>query len=135
MVVRDGGPDGSGADDPGVDDPVAPIALIAGRIAPEKGTDTAIRVARRAGLGVCVVGDAYDVTYHATAVEPLLAPREWLGRLPRDGLRALMARSAVLLLPVRWDEPFGLVAAEAQMAGCPVVAYRRGGLGRSSSTA
>ena len=39
-----------------------------------------------------------------------------------------MARCAVLLMPVRWDEAFGLVAAEAQMAGCPVVAYRRGAL-------
>jgi glycosyltransferase involved in cell wall biosynthesis len=34
----------------------------------------------------------------------------------------------VLLMPIRWDEPFGLVAAEAQMAGCPVAAYRRGAL-------
>jgi glycosyltransferase involved in cell wall biosynthesis len=31
-------------------------------------------------------------------------------------------------MPVAWEEPFGLVAAESQMAGCPVVAYRRGGL-------
>jgi len=29
---------------------------------------------------------------------------------------------------VRWEEPFGMVAAEAQMAGCPVAAYRRGAL-------
>jgi hypothetical protein len=28
-----------------------------------------------------------------------------------------------------WEETFGLVAAEAQMVGCPVVAYRRGALG------
>src|SRR4029078_399167 len=40
----------------------------------------------------------------------------------------VMARSAVTICAARWDEPFGLVAAEAQMAGCPVAAYRRGGL-------
>ncbi len=107
---------------------VAPVALVAGRISPEKGTDVAIRVARRAGLAVRVVGDVYDAPYHADRVAPLLRPGEWLGPLPRAELATLMARSTVLVIPVRWDEAFGLVAAEAQMAGCPVVAYRRGAL-------
>jgi glycosyltransferase involved in cell wall biosynthesis len=39
-----------------------------------------------------------------------------------------MAGSTVTLLPVHWDEPFGMVGAEAQMAGCPVAGYSRGGL-------
>jgi glycosyltransferase involved in cell wall biosynthesis len=39
-----------------------------------------------------------------------------------------MAGAAVTLLPVQWDEPFGMVGAEAQMAGCPVAGYARGGL-------
>jgi glycosyltransferase involved in cell wall biosynthesis len=33
------------------------------------------------------------------------------------------------LCPARWDEPFGLAAAEAQACGTPVVAFNRGGLG------
>jgi len=105
-----------------------PVALIAGRISPEKGTHTAIRVARRAGLAVLVVGDVYDPDYFASAVEPLLRAGEWVGAVPRKELFHLMARCAVLLMPIAWDEPFGLVAAEAQMAGCPVVGYRRGAL-------
>lgn len=40
----------------------------------------------------------------------------------------MMAGTAVTVCAVRWDEPFGLVAAEAQMAGCPVAGYRRGAL-------
>ena len=107
---------------------VMPRALIAGRISPEKGTAIAIRVARQSGLAPLVVGDAYDSEYFAREVEPLLKPGEFIGPVPRAHLFELMARSAVLLMPVRWDEPFGLVAAEAQMAGCPVVAYRRGAL-------
>ena len=39
-----------------------------------------------------------------------------------------MATSGVTVCAVRWDEPFGMVAAEAQMAGCPVAGYRRGAL-------
>jgi glycosyltransferase involved in cell wall biosynthesis len=39
-----------------------------------------------------------------------------------------MARAAVVLCPSRWDEPFGLAAAEAQACGTPVVAFSRGGL-------
>jgi glycosyltransferase involved in cell wall biosynthesis len=40
-----------------------------------------------------------------------------------------MTRAAVVLYPARWDEPFGMAAAEAQACGTPVVAFRRGGLG------
>jgi glycosyltransferase involved in cell wall biosynthesis len=40
-----------------------------------------------------------------------------------------MARAAVVIFPARWDEPFGMVAAEAQACGTPVVAFERGALG------
>jgi glycosyltransferase involved in cell wall biosynthesis len=40
-----------------------------------------------------------------------------------------MAGAAAVLCPAAWDEPFGLVAAEAQACATPVVAFRRGGLG------
>ena len=49
--------------------------------------------------------------------------------VPRTSLWEAMARAAVVLYPARWDEPFGLAAAEAQACGTPVVAFRRGGLG------
>ena len=39
-----------------------------------------------------------------------------------------MARAAVVLCPARWDEPFGMAAADAQACGTPVVAFKRGGL-------
>ena len=51
-----------------------------------------------------------------------------LRTIPRQRLWALMARAAVTLMPIEWEEPFGLVAAEAQTAGCPVVGYARGAL-------
>ena len=107
---------------------IAPVAIIAGRISPEKGTAVAIRAARAAGLRPWVVGDPYDAAYFAAEVRPLLGDTEYLGALPRAHLSALMSQAAVTLMPIAWDEPFGLVAAESQMAGCPVVGYRRGAL-------
>jgi glycosyltransferase involved in cell wall biosynthesis len=105
-----------------------PFALVAGRITPEKGTAAALRVARRAGLEAVLVGEVYDRGYFARDVVPLLDGVHVFRTLPRERVWALMARAAVTLMPVEWDEPFGLVAAEAQLAGCPVVAYARGAL-------
>jgi glycosyltransferase involved in cell wall biosynthesis len=103
--------------------PVRPIALIAGRISPEKGIEDGVAAARLAGLEPLVVGGDYDHAYRAR-----LAGVEIRPPLARHELWRLMAESAVTLMPVKWEEPFGLVAAEAQVAGCPVAAYARGAL-------
>jgi UDP-glucose:tetrahydrobiopterin glucosyltransferase len=103
--------------------PVQRAALVAGRLSPEKGVEHAIAAARSAGLPVRVAGGHYDPAY-----EPDLEGVEVLGSLPRDALRGVMSRSAVTVCAVRWEEPYGMVAAEAQMAGCPVAAYRRGAM-------
>jgi len=105
-----------------------PIALIAGRISPEKGTAAAIRVARRGGLEPVLVGEVHDRGYFAREVVPLLDGAHVFRTLPRERVSALMQRAAITLVPIEWEEPFGLVAAEAQMAGCPVVGYARGAL-------
>ena len=99
------------------------VALIAGRISPEKGIEHAIAAARELGLPVRLAGAHYDPGY-----APNLEGVDQLGALPREELRRVMASSAVTICAVRWDEPFGMVAAEAQMAGCPVAAYRRGAM-------
>ena len=98
-------------------------ALIAGRISPEKGIEHAIAAARAAGLPVRLAGAHYDPAY---ALD--LGTADWIGSLPRDELRRVMATAGVTVCAVRWEEPFGMVAAEAQMAGCPVAGYRRGAL-------
>jgi glycosyltransferase involved in cell wall biosynthesis len=99
------------------------VALLAGRISPEKGVEHAVAAARTAGVPVRLAGAHYDPSY-----APDLGGVELLGSLPRAELRRMMAASAVTICAVRWDEPFGMVAAEAQMAGCPVAAYRRGAM-------
>jgi glycosyltransferase involved in cell wall biosynthesis len=103
--------------------------LCAGRLTPEKGVADAIRVARAAGRRLLVAGADYDTAYVEAEVRPILGSDvELLGAVPRDELYELMSRASGLLMPVHWDEPFGLVAAEAGAAGAPVIGYRRGGL-------
>ena len=103
--------------------------LFAGRIAPEKGVADAIRAARAAGRRLVIAGAPYDRAYADEVVMPLLGADVTLrGGLPRDEVLRLMSRASAVLMPVRWDEPFGLVALEGQAAGAPVVCYRRGGL-------
>src|SRR5215472_12923216 len=106
-------------------------ALFAGRLSPEKGAAEAIDIARAAGVPIDVYGDVYDPEYSREHIDPR---RSWPGvaihpGVPRTLLWEAMARAAVVLFPARWDEPFGMAAAEAQACGTPVVAFRRGGLG------
>lgn len=105
------------------EDSPTPHALVAGRISPEKGIEHALAAAGRVGLHVRVAGALYDPGYVVD-----LGDAQLLGMLSRVELRRVMADSEVTICAARWDEPFGLVAAEAQMAGCPVAAYRRGAL-------
>lgn len=104
--------------------------LFAGRLSPEKGAAEAIDIARAAGIPVDVYGDVYDAGYSRDQIDPRRGlPGVTLhGGVPRASLWKAMARAAVVLCPSRWDEPFGLAAAEAQACGTPVVAFRRGGL-------
>jgi glycosyltransferase involved in cell wall biosynthesis len=104
-------------------------AVVAARFSPEKGVADGIAAARLAGWPVDVYGTPYDRDYERSVRarwgdDPsvrLLAP---LRR--RDLWRAFGMAAAVLCLS-RWDEPFGMVAAEAQAAGTPVIASCRGG--------
>jgi glycosyltransferase involved in cell wall biosynthesis len=106
-------------------------AVFAGRLSPEKGAAEAIDIARAAGIAIDVYGDAYDAAYARDQIGPRRdGPGVAVHRgVARTSLWAVMARAAVVLCPARWDEPFGMAAAEAQACGTPVVAFRRGGLG------
>ena len=105
-------------------------ALFAGRLSPEKGALEAIEICRRAEVHLTLVGPVYDSAYAAEVARACEASQ--VARLedpvPRPELWRRMARAQVVVCPAMWDEPFGLVAAEAQAAGTPVVGFRRGGL-------
>jgi UDP-glucose:tetrahydrobiopterin glucosyltransferase len=106
------------------------VAVIAARFSPEKGMAEGIAAARGAGWPVAVYGMPYDAAYEQTVRDRWRGDEsvQFVPALERRLLwRAFAGAGAVLCLS-RWEEPFGLVAAEAQAAGTPVVATRCGGL-------
>lgn len=105
-------------------------AVFAGRLSPEKGAAEAIDITQAAGARIDVYGDIYDAEYAREQIDPR---RDRPGvavhqGVPRTSMWAAMARAAVVVCPARWDEPFGMAAADAQACGTPVVAFKRGGL-------
>lgn len=108
----------------------APLAFL-GRFDPTKGLHEAISVAVAAGRSIEVGGGAFDAPSQAYAAElqqrwkghPLV---RFLGPLDDRGKQELLARSAALLFPITWEEPFGLVMIESMACGTPVIAYPRG---------
>jgi len=105
-------------------------AVFAGRLSPEKGAAEAIEIALAAGIRIDVYGDSYDPDYAREQIDPRRADPGVSVHpgVARTTLWDAMARASVVLCPARWDEPFGMVAAEAQACGTPVVAFRRGAL-------
>lgn len=104
--------------------------LFLSRIAPEKGPQDAIRVARKLGLKLILAGkvDRADVAFHKEVIEPLIDGEQivYVGEADARLKRELYRRAMCLLMPIRWEEPFGLVMPEAMACGTPVIAYARG---------
>ncbi len=119
--------------------PFSPAAgdylVTVGRLVPHKGADRAIDVAKRAGLPLVIVG---DVTPYLSESQPYFESRirprvdgarvRHFRTLPNAEVLALVAGARAFLFPISWEEPFGLVVAEALAAGTPVVATPRGSL-------
>jgi glycosyltransferase involved in cell wall biosynthesis len=123
-VVRNGIDTDRWAPGPGGD-----RAVWTGRLVPEKAPHLAIRAAREAGIDLVLAGARLDPEYFDREVAPLLDRHvEYAGHLSSAELAELVGRSCVALASPTWDEPYGLVAAEAMSCGTPVAAFARGAL-------
>jgi glycosyltransferase involved in cell wall biosynthesis len=102
-----------------------------GRVSPEKGLDTAVEIARRAGMPLRVAAKIYpeEVHYYEELIDPLLRASPWVEFIGEVGGRRkdeFLGNAHAVLFPIEWAEPFGLVMIEAIACGTPVVAFRRG---------
>jgi glycosyltransferase involved in cell wall biosynthesis len=106
------------------------FALFLGRLSAAKGVHTAAQVALAAGMPLVIAGkcsEPAEVAYFKDQVKPLLGRSvEFVGELDRKAKLELLAKASLLLNPIAWDEPFGMVMLEALACGTPVVATHRG---------
>lgn len=108
----------------------APGLVVFGRIHPDKGTHTAIEIARQAGLPLTICGIVQDERYFREQVAPHIDGVQvtFLGSVGPVQRGEILSASTALLHPIAFAEPFGLSVVEAMACGTPVIAYRRGSM-------
>jgi glycosyltransferase involved in cell wall biosynthesis len=101
-----------------------------GRIAPEKGVDRAISIARHCGVPLRIAAkvDKVDREYFDEKIRPRLhrSNVEYIGEINDAEKSEFLSGAIALLAPIDWPEPFGLVMIESMACGTPVIAFNRG---------
>jgi glycosyltransferase involved in cell wall biosynthesis len=101
-----------------------------GRLTKEKGPETAIRLAKGAGMPLRMAAKIprCETRYYKERLQPLIDGEQirLVGELNNAGKGDLLRGASALLFPIDWPEPFGLVMIEAMACGTPIIAYRRG---------
>jgi glycosyltransferase involved in cell wall biosynthesis len=105
--------------------------LFVGRLVEAKGARDAVEAWRRSGVDLPLVmaGTGPLRGELSARAARLGSGLEVLGWVERDRLSGLYRRARALLLPSRWQEPFGITGIEALSFGVPVVAWESGGVG------
>lgn len=109
----------------------APLVFL-GRIQKEKGTDIAVRLAIQTKRKLVIAGNISDKPLHqqyfTEFIEPFIDGEliTYIGPVNDEQKSDLLSKACALLMPVTWDEPFGIVMVEALACGTPVIGFNRG---------
>ena len=100
------------------------------RFSPDKGPDIAIRACRAAGLPLLLAGKCNEPAerrYYEQVVAPMVDEDVTVVlNADRATTLRMLVDARCLIMPIQWDEPFGMVMLEAMATGTPVVALNRG---------
>jgi glycosyltransferase involved in cell wall biosynthesis len=111
----------------------APLVFLS-RIERIKGTHGALEIARRAGRRLVIAGnhgtDGEAGAYWREEIEPQLGREgaEYVGPVDDVAKNRLLGEAAAMVVPIEWEEPFGIVFAESLACGTPVISSPRGSL-------
>jgi glycosyltransferase involved in cell wall biosynthesis len=106
-----------------------PYLVWYGRIVPEKGLHFAIDAARILGMKLRFAGPLLDRAYFEEQIQPRLGNDTiYVGHLTHRDLSRLIGGARTFLCTPCWEEPYGLVVAEALACGVPVAAFARGAI-------
>jgi glycosyltransferase involved in cell wall biosynthesis len=111
----------------------APLVFLS-RVESIKGAHWAIEIARRIGHRLLIAGNhadsGHEHTYWAEQIEPWIGRDgiEYVGPVDDVQKNELLGGALAMVVPIQWDEPFGIVFAEALACGTPVIACPRGAL-------
>jgi glycosyltransferase involved in cell wall biosynthesis len=111
----------------------APLVFLS-RVEPIKGCHLAIEIAKRSGRRLIIAGN-----HSETGDEGAYWREEILPEVGRNGIEyagavddlqknELLGQAAAMVVPIEWNEPFGIVFAESLACGTPVISAPRGAL-------
>jgi glycosyltransferase involved in cell wall biosynthesis len=104
--------------------------LWVGRMTPEKGPHRAIAAARAVDAPLVLAGviQPGQQAFFDREVAPHIDGTQvsFVGEVSGPVKQSLFACARGLLMPIRWDEPFGMVMVEALACGTPVIAFPEG---------